>query len=456
MLLALWTRKSLRFWIASGMMIAIAPLATSALIGFVLLSQNVIEPFHDASMREREQVGPIQDLRVLVWDTLIPVDEFVDGGGTHRPAAYRTLRAAIENDFAELHKTLDSHPAIRVPVERALQDWTAADRVATELISVERPPGDPEAAEMMERYHGLIAATSDRLGVAYKQVAGEIQADHDRAVQAFVRSEELALFAAVISVLAIVAGVVVIGRVMAASVDRLVDGASRFAEGERDHRIEVRVPPELRRVAEEFNRMIKRIQESEETLSDLARVDGLTGLQNRRAFDEALAEMHARMRRTQEAGAVLFVDVDHFKRINDTYGHAAGDDVLRAIARLVTSSLRPSDGIYRIGGEEFCVLLPGVGMTAARDLAERLRQEVAEHKITAGESDIAVTVSVGGAKAIASLAPARIVEAADAALYRAKTTGRNRTVLIDEFGAHEDGVVPFQSQTRKDEPGSFG
>lgn len=453
MLRALWTRKSLRFWIAVGMTVSIAPLAVSALAGFFLLSQNVIEPFHDASMREREQVAPIQNLRVRIWDTLVPVDEFVDEGGAQRPAAYRTLRAAIENDFAELHKTLDGYPAIRAPVDRALQDWTAADRVATELISVERPPGDPGAAELMERYHGLITATSDRLGVAYNLVADEIQADHDRAVQAFVRTEELALLAAVISLLAIIAGVILIGRVMAASIDRLVDGASRFAEGERDHRIDIRVPPELRRVADEFNRMIKRIQESESALSDLARRDGLTGLLNRRAFDEALSEMSARIRRGGEEGALLALDLDHFKQINDTYGHAAGDDVLRAFAAVVTSKLRPFDQVYRVGGEEFSVLLTGASMAVAADLAERLREGIAAHPVPTSEGEITATVSIGGAKATAALDPDQLVEAADAALYRAKTTGRDRVVLIDEFGAHDGPVKRAGAVPGKDKAG---
>ncbi|WP_143435562.1 GGDEF domain-containing protein [Henriciella aquimarina] len=451
MLNTLLRGKSLRFWIGTGMVLAVAPLAVMLLAGYFHLSQNVIGPFHDASLRERAEVAPIQSLRVLVWDTLIPVDEFVDEGGAQRPDAYRALRTKIESGFADLRGGFENEPAILTLVDRALESWTEADRLATELISVERAPGDPEAAAMMERFHGHVASSSDRLGVAYEKVAGEIQADHDAAVSAFAKANERAVLAAILSALAIIAGVVLIGRVMAASVDRLVNGAARVADGDRDHRIDVRVPPELRRVAAQFNRMIRRIQESEAALSELARVDGLTGMKNRRAFDEALTKMHGQMSRTDETGAVLFVDIDHFKRVNDTYGHAAGDDVLRAIARLVTSSLRPFDGIYRIGGEEFCVLLPGVKMEAASDLAERLREEVAQRPITAGDSEIPVTISIGGAKAIASLEPGKIIEAADAALYRAKTTGRNRVVMVDEFGAHKDGVLALDPNSEKAE-----
>ncbi|WP_165793594.1 sensor domain-containing diguanylate cyclase [Hyphococcus luteus] len=453
MMLAPWTGKSLRYWIAVGMSVAIAPLALSALIGFVLLNTYVVDPFHDVSKRERIQVAPIQNLRVLVWDTLIPVDEFVDEGGAQRAAAYRAARARIENAFAELQESLAGEPALLMPVERALQDWTEADRLATELVSVERPPGDPSAAEMMERFHGRVAAASDRLGVAYNVVAEKMQADHDRATRAYMRSQELALLAGVLSALAVIAGVVLIGRVMAASVDRLVDGAAKVSEGERDHRIDIRVPPELRRVADEFNRMIKRIEESESALAELARRDGLTGLLNRRAFDEALSEMYARMDRTGEEGALLTIDVDHFKRVNDTYGHSAGDDVLRAFATLATSSLRPFDQVYRVGGEEFSVLLPGTSTIVAHDLAERLRKEMARHAIATEAGEVSVTISIGGAKATTGLEPGKLIEAADAALYRAKTTGRNRVVLIDEFGAYENPTENSGKTVDKEQAG---
>ncbi len=439
MLHALWTAKSLRYWIAVGMTVAIAPLAVSAVAGYVLLNRDVIASFHDASARERTQVAPTQHLRILLWDTLVPVDEFVDEGGAERPAIYRAIRSRIETQFASLHEELQTDPGALLLVERARGHWTDADRLATELVSVPRPPGDPEAAKLMERFHGAITASSDKLGSSYELIAGKIQEDHDIAVRAYEKSQWLAAIAAAASLIAILGGIFLIGRVMAASVDRLVDGAERFAEGDRDHRIEVRVPPELRRVAEEFNRMIARIHDSESALAELARRDGLTRLLNRRAFDEALAEMYARMRRTSEEGALLTMDIDFFKRINDTYGHSAGDDVLRAFAKLVTADLRPFDQAFRVGGEEFSVLLPGVSMVVACDMAERLREAVAAHPIAAHGEEIPVTVSIGVAKVSEAVNPNELVDAADAALYRAKTTGRNRVVSIDEFGAHESG-----------------
>ena len=163
--------------------------------------------------------------------------------------------------------------------------------------------------------------------------------------------------------------------------------------------------------------------------------------------------MYARIRRGGEEGALLALDLDHFKQINDTYGHAAGDDVLRAFAAVVTSKIRPSDQVYRVGGEEFSVLLPGTSMAAASELAERLRDGMAAHIIPTSDGEITATVSIGGAKATAALAPGQLVVAADAALYRAKTTGRNRVVLIDEFGAHDGSIKRLETVPGKDKAG---
>ena len=165
------------------------------------------------------------------------------------------------------------------------------------------------------------------------------------------------------------------------------------------------------------------LERANRRLSELAVTDGLTGLSNRRAFDEQLARL---LNTSLEAGtplSLLLLDVDHFKRLNDTHGHAAGDDVLRSLAQLLAKASRSSDYVARVGGEEFAILLPGAGMRAARRIAERRRAPRAGHGWTHG----ALTVSGGGAARSAMLStPATLMEAADAALYGAKHAGRNR------------------------------
>ena len=186
----------------------------------------------------------------------------------------------------------------------------------------------------------------------------------------------------------------------------------------------------------------RRLEEVTERLAQLAREDHLTGLANRRTFDDMLGKEIDRARRARLPVALVLADVDHFKRFNDTYGHPAGDDVLRAVAKAIDSVLRrPGDLASRFGGEEFTLILPNTTAEGAFVIAEKARAAVAsllfEHPDTATRG---VTISLGVAmlpfdfsfeetrKSIA----ANFIAAADKALYRAKAEGRNRTVLAAE------------------------
>jgi two-component system cell cycle response regulator len=164
-------------------------------------------------------------------------------------------------------------------------------------------------------------------------------------------------------------------------------------------------------------------------LADLARRDALTGLANRRAFEEALQREVARARRSGGALAVMALDIDHFKRVNDTHGHAAGDVVLAEIAARAQRALRAEDLLARIGGEELAALLPGATLAAAAEVAERIRHAVCDTAIAAGTAAIDVTVSLGCAALTAEeREAATLLARADARLYDAKRAGRNRVV----------------------------
>jgi diguanylate cyclase (GGDEF)-like protein len=165
-----------------------------------------------------------------------------------------------------------------------------------------------------------------------------------------------------------------------------------------------------------------------EELARLARRDALTGLPNRLAVEERLrAESLRRSARRGTACAVLMIDIDFFKPINDTHGHATGDEVLAQVARLLAATVRESDFVARYGGEEFLVLLPETTLAGARTVAEKLRDvvEASPHPV-AGR----MTVSIGLAMAEQLTGDlAAVMAQADAALYEAKRTGRNRVVV---------------------------
>jgi two-component system cell cycle response regulator len=164
-------------------------------------------------------------------------------------------------------------------------------------------------------------------------------------------------------------------------------------------------------------------------LADLAlasRRDPLTGLPNRRAFEEELAREAARASRAGAPLAVVMLDVDRFKAVNDGHGHAAGDEVLRAVAARAAAAIRAGDLLARVGGEEFAILLPAADLPRAAEAAERIRATLAARRIEAGGTSLTVTASLGCAALAPGETPEALVARADARLYAAKEAGRNR------------------------------
>jgi diguanylate cyclase (GGDEF)-like protein len=164
-----------------------------------------------------------------------------------------------------------------------------------------------------------------------------------------------------------------------------------------------------------------------------ARVDGLTGLANRRQLEDQLATELSRVERFGGTLAVVLADLDDFKRVNDRYGHPAGDVVLREFARTLEEGSRDIDTVGRWGGEEFVLLLPGTNLDGAAQLAERIRRSLEERLIHAGgEGPIPTTASFGVAAFSAPATAEAVLAAADSALYAAKRGGKNRVASPPE------------------------
>lgn len=166
---------------------------------------------------------------------------------------------------------------------------------------------------------------------------------------------------------------------------------------------------------------------AQEKLRLQATHDGLTGLWNRSMMLDQLELELSRAERDHRPLSIVMIDLDRFKHINDTHGHAAGDAVLRTAAERMRSVLRAYDGLARYGGEEFMLLLPGCDTTAALDIAERARETMALEPARSGDIELPITISLGIASAVdAGWDAASLIAAADEALYRAKARGRNR------------------------------
>ncbi|GAA2384120.1 hypothetical protein Cme02nite_66770 [Catellatospora methionotrophica] len=208
---------------------------------------------------------------------------------------------------------------------------------------------------------------------------------------------------------------------------RLTRAADLLAAGDGRARAAVGGRGELGDLAEAFNGMADRLAVQRATLTELAVRDPLTGLHNRRSFEERLNGALSQAGRTRSPVSLLMLDLDHFKAVNDRHGHPAGDQVLRTMAALLVRELRVVDVAARLGGEEFGVLLPGIEHRDAVVVAERLRSAIARCPVMHGGAVIRVTASLGVVCwPEHGQAGDELLERADHALYRAKRAGRDR------------------------------
>ena len=176
----------------------------------------------------------------------------------------------------------------------------------------------------------------------------------------------------------------------------------------------------------QLREMTQSLSKRSETLEHAALTDGLTGMQNRRYFDDALAQYLEEFRRIERPVGLMVLDLDHFKLVNDTHGHDVGDDVLRAIAQCLREFTRYHDVVARLGGEEFAVVAPNMDLETLGKFADRIRHAISQLTIASGNVRLRVTTSVGVAVWDGREDGDAFYKRADRALYEAKRQGRNR------------------------------
>ncbi|HEX7895389.1 MAG TPA: diguanylate cyclase [Terriglobales bacterium] len=229
-------------------------------------------------------------------------------------------------------------------------------------------------------------------------------------------------------------------EVLVARIARLSDDIEKVTlSSDFSRRVNALGRDEVSALARTLNSMLAAIQkarsellQAQESLRFHAEHDALTGVLNRRAIRDVLRKELARCRRERNTVGLILVDVDHFKKINDHRGHAAGDAVLVTVVQRITSMLRPYDSLGRYGGEEFLIITPGCDLAVAQRLAERIRTAIADEPVDLGDNTAVVTVSMGVTLGTAESDPEFLVAQADTAMYNAKRNGRNRV----EIGLH--------------------
>jgi diguanylate cyclase (GGDEF)-like protein len=230
-------------------------------------------------------------------------------------------------------------------------------------------------------------------------------------------------------------------------VEALQVAAEKFRTGSLDHRVQLgrsQRPTEIEKLADAFNEMARDLLASHDELHRQAAYDGLTGLANRATFTERLTSYVDGLDRESEAVGVLFIDVDDFKNVNDSMGHAIGDKLLEAIARRLSGCVRGHDVLARLGGDEFAIITRGdtPDETSADVIAERVLSAFTEPFILAGRT-LLITVSIG----VSTLRPdtldiASLISEADYAMYSAKRAGKGRHQIFNTLTDSIDEPKP--------------
>jgi len=231
------------------------------------------------------------------------------------------------------------------------------------------------------------------------------------------------------------------------------DIVSGMAAGADDYVSKPFDPQELRMRLKAGERIIdlqEKLLQAQQELHYMATHDNLSGLQNRYAILEALRRELSRARREGREVGIILADIDHFKRINDSLGHLAGDAVLREVAARLRKHVRPYDYVGRYGGEEFLVVLPECPLRATQGAAERMQKAVFQEPVLLAEGPVNVTISLG----VTGYAQGEtdelqaLIRAADGALYRAKAAGRNRVMVAESADFGEDPPPPALSMEK--------
>ena len=317
--------------------------------------------------------------------------------------------------------------------------------------------GDPQK---YQGYHGkaVVGALKKMSELDWGVVAEKERA---KAYAQIVRLRNVTLTLVAVVLLLIGLGAYFLALSLVRPVDRLTAGAAKVAAGDLEVDLPVLSRSEVGYLTEVFNDMVSRLRQGRQELAainktlrqknkalhELSITDSLTGLYNRKHLMETVNKEITRCRRHNHTFALLIVDIDHFKTYNDTYGHLAGDEVLKRLASVFRDSIRSCDYVARYGGEEFIVLLPEIDQEQGVTAAERIRDKVSEEEFGGDGVAVKVTISVGTASYPENGEDTEsIIRSADAALYEAKESGRNQIIVA---GGSKKKKKQTKKQTKK-------
>ena len=420
-------RTSIRRRLILAMTLMLVPLALLG-IGALVVLQETITTINDVVEETSAEMAPVLRLQGLVQRIVLESHDLLLRSGTGPEEWERLLHLSqgIDQAFQVIHAGPFKLEDERALVRAAQAEWEQGRVVLGAMQALDRV--DAPASVELQRLHAHIDRIREMLSQVYALAQKEI-AENLSGAYAARRRALLGIAGIFLAGLGAV-GIVGTGltRSILAPLRSLQEAADRFGAGDLAHRVALASQDELGELARTFNGMADRLAQSQAALKTLSIHDDLTGLYNYREFRCRLAGEMERAWRYDLTFSLLLLDIDHFKALNDTHGHLAGNAALQSLAALLRREVRPADHVARYGGEEFAILLPETTLAGALRTAERFRAMIASHTIPLDSGQaVSLTVSIGVATCPTNaLSENELIATADQAMYAAKNGGRNR------------------------------
>lgn len=411
----LWVLYPLGLCLMFLPLLVITSVSTNTLKQTVKLSENVIE----SSSKEMHHTMKLQ---FLINHSAMPAHHYLIFANPIEKANFRKTIAAVEQEFHLIFSIRSWSPEDLVIIDQARQEWLEANQLAETILKADNPRKEAMDPELMARYDKLTGRAIDTLEHLHQRTRMRINNNKDLVQAIKSRNSSTLLSITSMALLLAIIGSLVMIRAIFPAIRDIKQGVRLFSQGKLAHRISSNMPPELEEVSAGLNEMATQLQSSYAELERQSIQDSLTGIFNKRKYDLDVCHETSRARRYGHTFSLLMIDLDHFKRVNDTYGHSAGDTVLQQTTQQMGSCLRASDRLYRYGGEEFVILLAETEKDGALAVAERIRNLIASNPVNISNGiNITITVSIGVATYPENSDNATdLFIAADAAAYAAK------------------------------------
>ena len=419
------------------------------LVPFLLLAGGALVSFEGAidSFEKQENVGleelfPLARIEGLMLDISGVVNVEDTTSKTVSVAKFEKTAADINYNFKIILTRPSQLPERNESIYRIQEEWNQLEDLGLEIVgSSSQAYKADKTAKISEFQLKLQEILQNVQELNYRLIAFQ---NTENLRQAQLVRGRVRLLVAIIFILALTIAVIcayALSRSILVPLYRLQEGVKHLADGNLKYRIKLKTQDEFSRLANTFNAMAGSLEQSQTDLERLATLDGLTEVYNRREFNRWLSVEFERSRRDEHPVSLIMVDLDHFKQLNDTYGHQAGDEALCCVAQLLRKEVRPGDIVSRYGGEEFAIILPKSSVEDSVAVAHRIRREIAIQPIRISSEDrIHLTASLGLATFPSDVqSEEALLRKADQALFQAKKLGRNRVCLATEVSRSSPG-----------------